>query len=60
MTLPVLLQSSAVPVIAQESIYLRWKENFPGGPVVKNPPSNAEDADLSPGLGTKIPQAWGQ
>ena len=24
---------------------------FPGGAVVKNPPSNAEDTDLIPGLG---------
>ena len=60
MTLPVLLESAAVSVIIQETIYLRWKEDFPGGPVVKNPPSNAEDASLSPGLGTKIPQALGQ
>ena len=28
-------------------VYLKWKiEDFPGGPVVKNPPSNAEDMDL--------------
>ena len=24
---------------------------FPGGPVVTNPPANAEDTDLIPGLG---------
>ena len=30
---------------------------FTGGPVVKNPPSNAVDADLIPGQGTKIPHA---
>ena len=29
--------------------------DFPGGPVVKNPPSNAEDEGLIPGQGTKIP-----
>ena len=34
--------------------------NFPGGPVVKNLPSNAEDAGLIPGQGTKIPHATGQ
>ena len=27
---------------------------FPGGPVVKNLPSNAEDAGSIPGQGTKI------
>ena len=32
----------------------------PGGPVVKNPPSNAEDAGLIPGQGTKIPLALGK
>ena len=25
--------------------------DFPGGPVVKNPPANAEDTGLLPGLG---------
>ena len=35
-------------------------QDFPGGPVVKNPPSNAGDASSSPGLGTKIPHAAGQ
>ena len=34
--------------------------DFPGGPVVKNPPSNAGDAGLIPGRGTKIPHAAGQ
>ena len=34
--------------------------DFPGGPVVKNPPSNAGDAGLIPGQGTKIPHAAGQ
>ena len=29
-------------------------------PVVKNPPSNAGDAGLIPGWGTKIPHATGQ
>ena len=31
-----------------------------GGPVVKNPPSNAGDTSLIPDLRTKIPQATGQ
>ena len=31
--------------------------DFPGGPLVKNPPSNAGDVGSNPGWGTKIPQA---
>ena len=31
--------------------------DFPGGPVVKNPPSDAGDVGLIPGQGTKIPHA---
>ena len=34
--------------------------DFPGGPVVKNPLSNAGDAGSIPGWGTKIPHAMGQ
>ena len=34
--------------------------DFPGGPVVKNSPSNAEDAGSIPSQGTKIPHAVGQ
>ena len=34
--------------------------DFPGGPVVKNPPYNAGDAGAIPGQGTKIPHALGQ
>ena len=37
-----------------------FERNFPGGPVVKNPPSHAGDAGLIPGWGTKIPHAVGQ
>ena len=33
--------------------------DFPGGPMVKNPPSNAGDAGSIPGRGTKIPHATG-
>ena len=36
----------------------RW--DFPGGPMVKNPPSNAGDAGSIRGRGTKIPHASGQ
>ena len=38
----------------------RSSGDFPGGPVVKNPPSNAGDAGSIPGRGTKIPHAAGQ
>ena len=34
--------------------------DFPGGPVVKNPPYNAEDMGLIPSWGTKIPHATEQ
>ena len=34
--------------------------DFPGGPVVKNPPSNAGDGGSIPDRGTKIPHAAGQ
>ena len=34
--------------------------DFPGGPVVKNQPSNAGDVGSIPGQGTKIPHAAGQ
>ena len=33
--------------------------DFPGGPVVKNSPSNAKDVGSIPGRGTKIPHALG-
>ena len=32
-------------------------KDFPGGPVVKNPPCNAGDAGSIPGQGAKIPHA---
>ena len=39
----------------------KWEERyFPGSPVVKNPPSNAEDASAIPGRGAKILHATGQ
>ena len=34
--------------------------DFPGGPVVKNPPANAGDMGLIPGLKSNIPYATGQ
>ena len=36
------------------------QQDFPGGPVVKNPPYNAGDAGSIPGQGTNIPRAMGQ
>ena len=41
----------------QTSLFKRRKRDFPGGPVVKNLPSNAEDAGSIPGRGTKISHA---
>ena len=37
---------------------INW--DFPGDPVVKNPPSSARDMGSIPGWGTKIPHALGQ
>ena len=34
--------------------------DFPGGPAVKNPPSNEGGSGSIPGQGTKIPHAMGQ
>ena len=34
--------------------------DIPGGPVLKNPPSNTRDVSSIPGLGTKIAYATGQ
>ena len=39
---------------------LKKTGDFPGSPVVKNPPSNAGDAGSIPSQGTKIPCAAGQ
>ena len=39
--------------------YLKYRD-FPGGPVVKNPPSKAGEAGSIPGQGTKIQNAAGQ
>ena len=45
--------------ITWKSSRLQWRD-FPGGPVVKNPPSNAEDVGSIPSQRTKIPHATGQ
>ena len=38
-------------------IFRGLSQDFPGGPVVKNPPCNTGDMGLTPGQGTKIPHA---
>ena len=51
---------SALNVYEISQKYLRSKIqilDFPGGPVVKNPPSNAGDAGSIPGWRTKRPHA---
>ena len=40
-------------------LVIKWRD-FPGGPVVKNRPSNTGDVDSIPGSGTKIPHVTGQ
>ena len=42
------------------SITQELSGDFPGGPAVKNPPSNAGDMSSIPGQGTEIPRAAGQ
>ena len=39
---------------------LKLKQDFHGGPVGKEMPSNAGDTGWIPGRGTKIPHATGQ
>ena len=41
-------------------IKIKSFRNFPGGPVVKNLPSNVRDTGLILSPGTKIPRAAGQ
>ena len=41
----------------QRSAILRYIRDFPGGPVVKTLPSNAEGVGSIPGRGSKIPHA---
>ena len=50
----------ACPRIIECWVERYLKRDFPGGPVVKNPPYNAGDTDLIPGQGTNIPYAVGQ
>ena len=36
------------------TLKISWGKNFPGGPVIKNPPSNSGYMGLIPGQGTKM------
>ena len=47
----------ADPPSGLETVYLR---DLPSNPVIRNPPSKAEDSGSIPGQRTKIPQAPGQ
>ena len=40
--------------------FKKQNRDFPGGPMVRKPPSNTRDTYSIPGLGTKIPHAAGQ
>ena len=42
------------------NLNLKQWGGFPGGPVVKNLPSNSGDVGSIPGQGTKIPHTTGQ
>ena len=42
----------------QIQVHRPW--DFPGGPMVENPPSSAGDTGLISGWGTNIPRATGQ
>ena len=50
------MQRQKNPLLKNEES--QW--NFPGGPVVRNLPSNAKDTGLTPGQGPKVPDAAGQ
>ena len=47
-------------IVNQLCFHFKKEKDFPGGPVVKNPPCNAEDTDSIPGQGTKIPHSTEQ
>ena len=40
-----------VSQVKKQTTSTKTLRDFPGGAVVKNPPANAGDTDLSPGLG---------
>ena len=49
-----------VSITKSEKVGSYMHRDFPGGPLIKNPPSNAGDVGSIPGQGTKIPHAVGQ
>ena len=42
---------SSKDTIKKVKRHKEWKKGFPGGAVIENPPANAGDVGLSPGLG---------
>ena len=50
------MQRQKNPLLKNEES--QW--DFPGGPVVRNLPSNAKDTGLTPCQGPKVPHAAGQ
>ena len=56
-TLPIIVKSLKLPKCSSKREGL---EDFPHGPVVKNPLSDTGDVGSIPGWGTKIPHAMGQ
>ena len=58
------LNSNSNTVLGKVLIFITYfiitLQGLPGGPVVKNPPSNAGDAGSIAAWGTKIPHATGQ
>ena len=53
--------SQIIPNLVLFCFIKKWcHRDFPGGPVVKNPPCNTANAGSISGLGTKIPQALQQ
>ena len=52
-----LTKASKKPFKGKTKVHLKKTSDFPGGPVIKNLPSNAGDVGLIPGFGTKIPHA---
>ena len=62
--LTLLLETETSPCMPSWAVSTLWMKvscfgNFPGGPVVKNPPCNAGDVGSVPGQGTEIPHDGG-
>ena len=56
------LFSYILRILQKKTLFIKVSSirDFPGGPVVKNPPCNAGHVGLIPGWGTKIPHATEQ